>query len=263
MNKLYQLLKEYNNIILDRNFIEKAFNYYLEEESDLRDYVSNIKITNNDEDRTIYGNYRMPPDKLVTIYLNNIINKNVFSDNVNRKNIFALQILKHEIIHAKQLKSINEARKDINTEVNKYSLLNYCCEKGLFYPLPEYDMKYINFLTDENYIISPDERSAEIASWKYIVNLLKNKRLSDELLYAKSNLFYSYTRGYSDNGIYINCPTYEFLIELRLMREFKLLKKKVETKKYNLETRLINGLPITHKEFNDEILKRLRLTKRK
>ena len=124
-------------------------------------------------------------------------------------------------------------------------------------------MKYINFLTTENYEISPDERSAEITSWKYIVNLLKNKRRSYELLFAKTNLFYSYVRGYKDNGIYINCPTYEFLIELRLMRKFKLLKKKVESNNYNLETRLINGLPITQEEYNNEILKRLQLTKRK
>lgn len=263
MNKLYKLLKEYDNILLDKEFLEKAFDYYLEEESDLKDYVSNIKVTDNDEDSNIYGNYRMPPDKLVTIYINNIFNKNVYSDNINRKNIFALEALKHEITHAKQLKRIDEGRKNINTEVNKLSLLNYCNEKGIFYPLPEYDMKYINFLTTENYEISPDERSAEITSWKYIVNLLKNKRRSDELLFAKTNLFYSYVRGYKDNGIYINCPTYEFLIELRLMREFKLLKKKVESNNYNLETRLINGLPITQEEYNNEILKRLQLTKRK
>lgn len=263
MNKLYKLLKEYDNILLDKKFIEKAFDYYLEEDSDLKDYVCNIKVTDNDEDSNIYGNYRMPPDKLVTIYINNIINKNVYSDNINRKNIFALEALKHEITHAKQLKRIDEGRKNINTEVNKLSLLNYCSEKGFFYPLPEYDMQYINFLTNENYEISPDERSAEITSWKYIVNLLKNKRRSDELLFAKTNLFYSYIRGYKDNGIYINCPTYEFLIELRLMREFKLLKKKVESNNYNLETRLKNGLPITQEEYNNEILKRLQLTKRK
>ena len=82
-------------------------------------------------------------------------------------------------------------------------------------------------------------------------------------MFAKTNLFYSYIRGYKDNGIYINCPTYEFLIELRLMREFKLLKKKVESNNYNLETRLKNGLPITQEEYNNEILKRLQLTKRK
>lgn len=263
MNKLYKLLKDYDNILLDKKFIEKAFDYLLEEESDLSDYVCNLKVTDNDEESNTYGNYRIPPDKLVTIYINNIINKDVFSDNVNRKNIFALEALKHELTHARQLKRIDEGKKDINTEVNKYSLLNYCSDKGLFYPLPEYDMKYINFLTNENYEISPDERSAEITSWKYIVNLLKNQRSSDELLFAKTNLFYSYIRGYKDNGIYVNCPTYEFLIELKLIREFSLLKKKTESKKYNLETRLKNGLPITYQEYNNEILKRLRLTKRK
>ena len=45
------------------------------------------------------------------------------------------------------------------------------------------------------------------------------------------------------------------------MREFKLLKKKVESNNYSLETRLKNGLPITYEEYNYEILKRLRLSK--
>lgn len=262
MTELYKLLKEYDKKILDRAFIERAFDLLLKEEPEINDYVCNIKVTDNDYDSTIYGNYRMPPDKLVTIYINNIINKNVYSDNVNRKNIFALEALKHEIVHAKQLKKIDKGKKDLNTEVNKFSLLNYCAKKGLFYPLPEYDMTYINFQTEENYLICPDERSAEIEAWKFIVKLLKNKRYSDELLFAKSNLYYSYTRGYKDNGIYINCPTYEFLIELRLMREFKLLKKKVESNNYNLETRLKNGLPITKQEYNNEVLKRLKLVKK-
>lgn len=261
MNKIYRLLKEYDNRLLDKSFLEKAFEYLLEEEKNLTDYVCNIKITDNDDSNDIYGNYRLPPDKLVTLYINNIQNKNIFSNNINRKNIFALEALKHEITHARQIKNIDAGKKDINTEVNKLSLLNYCKKNGLFYPLPEYDMTYINFLTNENYELSPDERSAEISSWKYIVNLLKNNRYSDELLFAKTNLYYSYIRGYKDNGIYINCPTYEFLIELKLMREFKLLKKKVESNNYSLETRLKNGLPITYEEYNYEILKRLRLSK--
>ena len=53
MNKLYKLLKEYDNILLDKKFIEKAFDYYLEEDSDLKDYVCNIKVTDNDEDSKI------------------------------------------------------------------------------------------------------------------------------------------------------------------------------------------------------------------
>lgn len=262
MNKLYELLKEYDNKILDKEFLERAFKYLLEEEKDLNDYACNLKVTTNDETSEIFGNYRKPPDKLITIYVNNIIDKDVFSNNVNRKNIFALEALKHELVHARQLKNIDSGKKDINTEVNKLSLLSYCKKIGIFYPLQEYNMKYIDFLTKENYNICPDERSAEIAAWKYIVNLLKNKRYSDELLFAKTNLYYSYLRGYKDNGIYINCPTYEFLMELRLMRELKYIKSKAESHNYNLETRLKCGLPITHEEYNKEVLKRLRLKKK-
>ena len=262
MSNLYNLLNEYDKKLVDKDFISRAYNYLLEDNPKLNNYISKLIITNNKAENNVLGRYIGNSDKKIIIYLNNILNRNTQSNNINRTNILALEALKHEFTHADQIRRIDEGKKDITTETIKLSYLNYCTEKGYFYPLKEYDMKYINFLTKENYYISPNERNAEIESWKYIVNLLKNKRTSDELLFSKSNLYYSYIRGYKDNGLYINCPTYEFLLELRLIREFKIIKQKVETKNYSLDTRLNSGLPITKDELENEILKKLKLVKK-
>ncbi len=258
MQKIYQLLKDYNNKPLDKRFITMAHQIYLEEDNTLKQFANNLKIQESSEDKTTLGNYRIQ-DHLITIYIENILNKKLPTKNVNNKNILALEILKHELIHAENIKKICIGKNNIENSILKISLLDYCYQKGLYYPLKETDMKYIVFLIKENYELDPGERLTEIRAWKHIVNLLKNQRKTEELLFAKTNLYYSYTRGYTDNGIYLNCPTYEFLLELRLMREYKLIKKRVEEKNYNFDTRLEYGLPLSYNEYNNKILKKLKL----
>lgn len=263
MSKTYELLKEYDNKQVDREFLERGFELLLQEDESLKKYVSNIKVTTSDEDDKILGNFRIK-DKLVTIYLNNIIKLDNYhlNNTINKNNIRALEIMKHEIVHAENIKKVDQNKKDIESNVLKPSLLNYCIEKGLYFPLKDQDIHYINFLASENYLLDPGERLAEIKAWKYIVNILKNQKRTDELLYARTNLFYSYIRGYEDNGIFINCPTYEFLLELGLMREYKQIKRKVEENKYSFDTRLTYGLPLSYFEFNYKILNKVRLQKK-
>ena len=76
-------------------------------------------------------------------------------------------------------------------------------------------------------------------------------------------LYYSYIRGYKDNGYYLNAPTYEYLLELGLYREYKILKERVEKNNYSLETRLLNGLPIKYKEYDKGVLRMTRLRLKK
>lgn len=261
MNELYKLLKQYNNKELDKDFFEKAFAYFLNEDEGLFRFVNKIKVTDADEENETLGNYRME-EEMITIYLNNIKDNQLDKKQINNRNILGLQVLKHEIIHAENLRKIREGKRDIKTYVKMMGLLDYCAKKGIYYPL-ETDLSYLHFLTKENYLTDPNERTTDIESWKYIVNLLKNQKNTEELLYARSRLYYALIRGYKDNGIYINSPTYEFLLELRQIREFNLVKKRVEGKNYNFDTRLTCGLPITKDEYYKKILQKTRLQKRR
>lgn len=261
MNEIYKLLKQYNNKELDKEFFEKAFSYFLKEDESLFRFVNKIKVTDADEEDETLGNYRIE-DEMITIYLNNIKDEHIDKKNINNRNILGLQVLKHELLHADTIRKIREGKKDIKTYVKMMGLLDYCAKKGIYYPL-ETDLQYLNFLTKENYISDPNERTTDIDSWKYIVNLLKNQKNTQELLYARSRLYYSLIRGYKDNGIYINSPTYEFLLELRQIREFKLVKKRVEEKDYNFDTRLTCGLPISKDEYYNKILKKTKLQKKR
>ena len=114
-----------------------------------------------------------------------------------------------------------------------------------------------------NYLIDPGERLADIRAWKYIVNLLKNQRTSDDLLVARSMLYYSYIRGYQHNRYYLDAPTYLYLIKMGMYHQYYLFKKRVEEQKnYSFETRLTYGLPLTEKEYDKSILRKVRLKKK-
>ena len=122
-----------------------------------------------------------------------------------------------------------------------------------------FDSTYIK----ANKKISPDERIAEIQAWKYVVNLIKNKRRTDDLLYARSMLYYAYTDGYNNNGYYLESPTLEFLIRTDLVDEYCYIKRRMERENYTFDTRLTTGLPVTQEEYDKGILQKVRLQKRK
>ena len=117
---------------------------------------------------------------------------------------------------------------------------------------------------EEHYLIDPEERMTSIKSWKYLVNLLKNQRTTQDLLDARINLYLSYIRGYESNGWYLNPPTYEFLLKMGMYHEYYLFKKTVEQQQYVFNTRLMYGLPlIDDQEYDKKILQKVRLQKSK
>ena len=90
------------------------------------------------------------------------------------------------------------------------------------------------------------------------------EKKTEDLLTARANLYFAYTQGYNSNGWYLNPPTYEYLLNMRMMDEYRYLKKRVEEKQYVFGTRLQYGLPlIDGKEYDQKILQKVKLQKRK
>ena len=173
--------------------------------------------------------------------------------------LFALHHLRHEFEHAKALRRLFQFRKDIESTVLDYSLRGQCLCLGILPPIIPEEEPYSSDADDQNYLYNPGERIADIKSWKYVVNLIKNQRGTKDLLYARSMLYYSYIRGYEDNKYYLDPPTYTYLLNQRMFNNYKYLKRRIGEKEYSLDTRVLCGLPLTYQEYEKTLLRKLGL----
>ncbi len=254
-DKMYKLYQEQKKEPLTDEFIEKAFDIMMEDESELIPYIQDFRIRDFSE-------------KLLGVYCNEDrsihINKKAISKQPINPQLIALHVLKHELEHARNLKSLYEGRKDIESTLVYYSLRAYAMEHDLDYE-PNLDNLYPRFLafnTKLNYEFDPGERIADIKSCKYLVNLLKNQKDTDELLISRGMLYYAYIRGYKDNRYYLDSPTYEFLLKTGMFHDHYWLKNRVDKKCYNFDTRITYGLPITQQEYDHEIINKVKLYKK-
>ena len=256
MNKeLYHLLEDYKGSELDKDFIDESFNIMMSDEDTLRDkFVQSLVF--DDKIKSI-GNYSFE-DKRISVNIENVRQAAMRKQYYNEK-LFALGTLRHELEHAREVKKLFEYRTDIESTVTGYSLRGFCIGHGFMCPMiPEYE-EYNSVIDEDNYLFSPAERISDIKAWKYIVNLIKNQKGTEDLLYARSMLYYSYVRGYKDNRYYLDAPTYTYLLNQRMFNNFKYLKRRVGEKDYSLDTRILCGLPITYKEYERTILHKLGL----
>ena len=258
MQEEYRLLKHYDRKKLDSNFFESYLTLLLNKEPELKDYVKDIIVENKICSDNRMGSYNCK-EKLIRIYLPSIRVGIKYKD-TNLINIIALEILRHEFSHAESYHLIDERKSDIKSYILRYANLQYSIDNGLL--LNYYNTDLYNLKRKDNYLINPMERIAEIDSWKYIINIIKNDHNTEELLYARVSLYYSLIRGYNDNNIFINCPTYDFLLNTGLLKDYKYLKNIVEDKNYSFDTRIENGLPITYDELNEKTYKKCLIQKK-
>ena len=257
-SEIYKLLMEHGE--LDYAFIYQAFGMMIERERDLIPFINGFNVTTEDSDS--YGTYDIN-DWIIKIYLKPFYE---LSEEKNLK-MHALSVIRHEIEHARNMQRLYQCRNDIESTVIRYSLKDYATKHHLGYRGPydrsEFEM-FFRGRARENYDLDPGERIARIKAWRYVVNLLKNQRRTEDLLAARVNLYRAYIRGYEDNGWYLNAPTYEFLLKTGMYHDFYLFKQRVEKEEYVFDTRLLYGLPlIKDKEFDKKILAKVRLEKRK
>jgi hypothetical protein len=253
MNKLYHLFQEYQNRDIDNHFIEKAFDIMMDYEEELYPYISILYIE-KDHGKKL-GSYDLE-SKEITLYRDGIRRLN------NKSRVYALGVLRHEIEHARCAKILDDNKDDIESSVIRYSLKDYAYTSGL---IPQ-DMEDLNLLMlthriKENYEFDPGERIADIKAWKYIVNLLKNKK-NEDLLVARAMLYYSFIRGYRDNRYYLESPTMQFLLNTQQLKEYYLLHKRIDEKDYSFDTRLLCGLPLTKEEYEKDTLMKAKVKKK-
>lgn len=257
MSTLYKLYKEQKTKELSNQFIEDAFQEMIKNEKELLPYITGFEVC--EERGNLLGGYSNYQRK-IEIYKKNI--ESQISD-VNT-NLIALEVIRHEMEHARNLKKLEEDRKDIESLVIKYSLKDYAIEKGLDFPsfYTPFELWMLPYRIKENYEVNPGERLAEIKATKYLVNLLKNERSSEDLLHARSMLYYSFIRGYKNNRYYLDAPTYQFLLKTDMLHELKWLINRVNKNNYSFETRLTYGLPVTSQEYQRDILQKVKLKKK-
>lgn len=254
-DKIYELFQESKKESLTDEFIKEAFDIMMQSEVELKPYIEDFRIRNFSE-------------KLLGVYSNEDrsihINREIIANQTINSHLLALHVLRHELEHARNLKKLYEGKKDLESTLIYYSLRSYAMEHGLDYE-PNLDNLYERFLAFRarlNYETDPGERIADIKACKYVVNLLKNQRESDELLIARGMLYYAYTRGYKDNGFYLDPPTYEFLLKTGMFHDHYWLKNRVEKNDYCYDTRITYGLPVTYSEYNKGVINKVKLHKK-
>ncbi len=260
-SRIYRLLVENQGRDIDDAFINEAFEIMMSDDSSLLPFINDFKIVDKLEENSL-GTYN-PFEKKMTINKTNILNPNI-CDDIPNKRMLVLRTLRHEIEHARNTQRLHQCRTDIESMVIRLSMKDYALENGLdrMDPFDKEDFFSLMYRArkKEHYLIDPEERLADIRAWKYLVNLLKNQRTSQDLLVARSNLYYSFIRGYKDNGYYLDAPTYQFLLKMGMYHRFYILKKQIEElEHYSFESRLMYGLPLSQEEYERDVLRKVKL----
>ncbi len=259
-NNLYDMYMARRYLPLTDDYINSVFEKIIEKDQEVLNYVNNFKIENTENGSL--GTYSIE-DKEIVIDKERIIHSN--PGVAINKSLYALEVIYHELQHAKNLMKIDEGKDDIESTVLKYALKEYAIMNNLDFSR-DYELDELGLLRariKDNYETNPGERIAEIKAWKELVNLLKNQRNTRDLLAVRTMLFYSYIRGYHDNNYYIDAPTLDFLLNTEQFHDLKILKRRLKSKQYNLDTRLLCGLPITYEEYDKKVLQKVKLQKRK
>lgn len=254
-DKIYRLYQENKNKEIDQNFLYKVLEEMLFKEKELIPYVKDCLVVEEKEPHL--GNYSCT-QKNITLNLEKI-NKSP------KANILGIETVRHELEHARNMMILEKGHRDIESLIINYSLKDYALKNDLdiFHNINQLNILSLQHAIKNNYSIDPGERLVEIKAWRYMVNLLKNQRRSEDLLISRSYLMYSYMRGYQENDYYREIPTYQFLLNTRMFYELYWLEKQVKEKDYCLNTRLTYGLPITEEEYDKLIPQKVKLRKRK
>ena len=258
MNKeLFRLLEGYKNSEVDKDFLIQSFDIMMDEEDGLRDeFVDYMKV---DDKLKSIGAYTFE-DKRISVNLENVKKCAAKRTYYNDK-LYALYVLRHELEHARSIKRLYEFRDDIESLVTNYSLRSHFIIHNIYGAIIPEDDYYVSSEAKRAYIFNPDERMADIKAWRFVNNLIKNQRGSQDLMYARSMLYFSYLRGYEANDGFLDPPTYSYLLMQHMFNNYKYLKRRVESKNYSFATRALCGLPITYHEYDRELPRYLGLHK--
>jgi len=261
---IYELYEKYKGNGIDDDFINMAFELMIRKEPELIPFVNDFRLEPDGEGNVASYSLR---DRIIRVD-RDLLRYNLDKEPIKNDPIFTLRVVRHELEHAKDLKKLHEGRDDIESAIIKIAFRNYAIQHG-FESLDYFDRDAFlmgDFIERKkaNDRINPEERLADIRTWKYLVNLLKNQRNTKDLLIARSRLYYAFIRGYQENPYFMEAPAYRFMLKMGMYHQYYLFKKRVEEKKdYSFNTRLMYGLPLKQEEFDKQILKKVKLQIRK
>ena len=238
-----KLLREHKNEELDEQFIRDAFEIMIFHDN-LEHYVNKLTFDNGEQFGLFDGENRIININIERI---NGLERSNYSKRLN-----ALLILRHEIEHARNLKKtiISDGIESVILELSMLvDNLNAADEKSreLWVKMGAIQSGIVE--KSSVYGLNPNERIADIRSLKFMVNILKNNRNSQELIQSRKFLYETYVRGYFDTGSKIDPPTYLYLIKSGFLIYYSNLANYISSHRpYSLDTRVLCGLPITREE---------------
>lgn len=255
-DKVYTLYRENKGKELSKTWIQDVFDEMMKSESDLIPFIMDftpIDKTGGDLGTYLYDDFAIKINR-------EEIRKQIPSN----PHLLALEVIRHEMEHARNLRNLYEGKQDIESLVIRYALKWYAMKHQIDrdYNIDDLEPDYLLMSTKLQYGINPEERLVRIKAWKYVVNLIKNSRDIESLTIARNNLLKSYVRGYKDNRYYMDAPTMLFLMRTGMHHYHYWLKNQIDKKNYSFDTRLTYGLPITYREYNKGILQKVKLKKR-
>ena len=282
--KILELVYNYSiaNKLADRSFIEKII-YIVVENENLNKYFKDLKAVDRriSEDDTVVelASYN-PVTKIITIYaeaISRLLTENDYFDyylqdieSIFNKNLKVAQVVLHELEHVEQCKIIDE-KKDIESDILRVSMRSNIVlsddgklARNLFNQGIEVEqiIKYVQESQKryrKGYEYAPEERLAEIKSYRKIINIIKpleqyipkiNK--IEECKYL-SNLLRGYEEEYNllapTIGYFNYCGHSSSLENFAWYLDdyMKCLEKSKE--QYELLDRLKYGLPIEWNEY--------------
>lgn len=249
---LYELVQDNLGRDLTESYIQDVFDMMISEELDLIPYIEDFRITGQDGKHL--GNY------LRETHCIKIHKPAIEHSKTCDPHLLTLEVVKHEMEHARNLRTAEMSKDDIESYLVKCGLRYYTMKHGID-TLLNVDELYPRFLemdTIANYNLNPEERIARIKAWRYVVNLLKNNRGSEELKTAREKLYKAYRRGYRDNRYYLEAPALHFLINTGMLHEHRYLIDRLHQKNYSFDTRIMYGLPVRKEEYEEKILQKVK-----
>lgn len=237
--------------IIDNDYINKVYNYYIDKYN-LHDSCTKLEFNSKNNNFAFYSSY----DKKIVMNLNNMIERfNKISKNHNLKdknyygyiNLKIIQFLLHEIEHAVQ--------DNMSDKIDNLEEILISCTK---LNMDLWEISGNGKMYEETYIYNPNERMADINSYKKIMMILKtissDQSLKEMSSLLKKEYILSLIRGYDENI----CPSEKYLLTTGLSyiwtemsfydKDKNEMNKKVK-KEYSFNKRLYLGLPIDNREF--------------
>ena len=279
-SKLLKLLNDYSvkGRLVDKNYIEKLIDLTVLDK-ELANYVCGLIITGKDskiiDPSSVFAAY-YPNQKLIKIYMEAIdalcdsysVYQKMFTDDeqVFYKNLLITQIVLHELEHANQRKIIDQET-SLEEELLRVSSIQIdrgFIEKLILAGLSRRQIDLIieryKAVRDENYLILPDERLADIKSNQDVAGALSEKDgdVSNLIDFVETNILENKLRGYTYGSGKIVSPTIDYITRtgkgLALQKFYwfdydpRICLTKVKSA-LSLDDRLTYGLPIDKYEF--------------